>query len=71
LLPYLSFIKSKKESKECGTKKEEKNEVIWFVSKTPMVANWVQIEMGMTSKTIKFHHKSFYVLHYKIFPFLM
>jgi hypothetical protein len=38
-VPYLNFIRRKKESKEGGKTKEEENEVIWFVSNTPMVAN--------------------------------
>jgi hypothetical protein len=34
-------------------KGEEKKETIYFVGNTPMLANWMQIEMGKTLKTIK------------------
>jgi hypothetical protein len=38
-------------------KKEEEKQMI--VSNTPMFANWVQIVMGKTSKTIKVDHNKF------------
>ncbi len=46
--------KAKKVAKE-GLR--EKNDLIY--DNTPMLTNWVQIEMGEIFNTIKFHHNKF------------
>jgi hypothetical protein len=49
-------------------RKKKLKEVILFVGNTPMLANWVQIEMGKIFKTIKVHHNN--LLFFLIINFL-
>jgi len=39
-------------------RKKKLKEMIWFVGNIPMLANWVQIEMGKILKAIKVHHNN-------------
>jgi hypothetical protein len=54
---HRSLTKKKKESKKGGKNGRRKKMIL---SNTPMFANWVQIVMGKTSKTIKVDHNKFY-----------
>jgi len=57
---YRSIARRKKrKTKKVARKKEEEKKVIWFVSNTLMLPNWVEIEMEKTLKTIKFYHNNF------------
>jgi hypothetical protein len=48
---HWGFIRMEKESKECN-KKDNKQ----IVGNNPMLANWVQIAIGITLKTIIVYH---------------
>ncbi len=67
---HRSFTTRKKEIGKKGGQKNKKK-LIQFVNNTLMLANWVQIEMGKTLKTIQVDHNNFNIFSYKVFSFFM
>jgi hypothetical protein len=57
LLPSNLYKKGKKKNK----KREEEKKWYNIVTTTPMLSNWVQIEMGNILKTMQINHNNIYI----------
>jgi hypothetical protein len=53
---HRSLTRKKRKAKKVAKMEEEEKKI---VNNTPMFANWVQIVMSKTSKTIKVDHNKF------------
>jgi hypothetical protein len=59
LLPS-NLYKKEKGKKNKKTKTRRRKQMIYFVTSTPMLSNWVQIKMGKDLKIMQINHNNIY-----------